>query len=103
LRGWSATSGAPLKTTVDRDVKNTALTPLLCAGFVLQEGTQVLPELRRILVAVAGDSVVKRHLKYLFFGAREVERAVLLVGIKSAIGEYAAFFCHDGPPFSVTA
>ena len=93
----------PFKTTGERNVKKTAPAPLLCLGFFLQEGTQVLPKLRRILVAVAGDSVVKRHLKYFVLSAREVKRAVLLAGIKSAIGEYAAFCCHDGPPFTVRA
>jgi hypothetical protein len=102
LRGWSATLGAPFKTTGERNAKNTAPVTLLRSGLFLQEGTQVLPKLRRILVAVACNGVVKRHLKYLFFGARDVERAVLLAWIEPAIGANA-FCCHDMPPFSVGA
>jgi hypothetical protein len=102
LRGWSATSGAPFKTTGERNAKNTAPAPLLCSGLFLQEGTQVLPKLRRILVAVACNSVVKRHFKYLFLGARDVKRAFFVAGIEPAIGANA-FCCHDMPPFSVGA
>jgi hypothetical protein len=53
------------------------------------------------VVPVAGYRVVKGYLEYLLFGARDVKRAILLAGIKSAIGENAAFGCHDRPPFLV--
>jgi hypothetical protein len=53
-------------------------------------------------VAVAGNSVVKRHLEYLFLGARDVEGAVFFAGIEPAIGEHSAVCCHEEPPFSVT-
>jgi len=52
-------------------------------------------------VAVTLDRVLKSDLKYFFFSARDVKRAVLLAGKKSAVGEDAAFGCHDGPPFFV--
>jgi hypothetical protein len=90
------------QTIGERNVENIAPTPLLCPGLFLQERTQVLPKLRRIFVAVACNGVVKRHFKYLFFGARDVKRAVLIAGIEPAIGANA-FSCHDMPPFSVGA
>jgi hypothetical protein len=60
----------------------------------------LLPEIRRVLVAVALDRVLKSDLEHFLFGPRDIKRAVLLAGIEPAIGKNAALCCgHAGSPF----